>query len=237
MSRLAVVPTLLLVRHGRTPANSEGVLAGHTPGVHLDDVGREQASRAGRRLAGLPITALVTSPLERTVETATLLAQELADSPSLTRDDGFVECGYGSWTGRPLKDLAKEPLWKTVQTQPSAVRFPEGESLPQMYARAVAAVRTWDARIAEEHGPDALWVAVSHGDVIKAIVADAYGMHLDSFQRIMVGPGSLSVIQHTVARPYVAHVNDTGSDLGWLKPPARRRRHKRSSDAVVGGGA
>ncbi|MDQ3628849.1 MAG: MSMEG_4193 family putative phosphomutase [Actinomycetota bacterium] len=231
------MPTLLLVRHGRTPANAEGILAGRTPGVHLDDVGREQASRVGRRLAELPITALVTSPLERAVETAKLLAQELRDPPRLTRDKGFVECSYGTWTGRPLKELAKESLWSTVQSQPSAARFPDGESLTQMYARAVAAVRTWDARIAEEHGSDALWVTVSHGDVIKAIVADAYGMHLDSFQRIMVGPGSLSVIQHTTVRPYVAHVNDTGSDLSWLKPPARRRRRKRSSDAVVGGGA
>lgn len=231
----------MLVRHGRTPANAEGILAGHTPGVTLDDKGREQASRVGRRLAELPIVALVASPLERTVETARLLARELPEPPALTCDDGFVECGYGTWTGRPLKDLAKEPLWKTVQSQPSAVRFPDGESLPDMYARAVAAVRSWDARVAEEQGPDALWVAVSHGDVIKAIVADAYGMHLDSFQRIMVGPGSLSVIRHTAARPYVAHVNDTGSDLSWLKPPARRRRRKRRTDpvvdAVVGGGA
>lgn len=235
------MPTLLLVRHGRTPANAEGILAGHTPGVHLDDVGREQASLVGCRLAALPLAALVSSPLERTVETAGLLAQELTDPPRLTCDDGFVECGYGTWTGRPLKELAKEPLWKAVQSQPSAVQFPEGESLPQMYARAVAAVRTWDASIAREHGPDALWVAVSHGDVIKAIVADAYGMHLDSFQRIVIGPGSLSVIRHTAARPYVAHVNDTGSDLSWLKPPARRRRRKHPADpvvdAVVGGGA
>ena len=235
------MPTLLLVRHGRTPANADGILAGHTPGVHLDEVGREQATQAGHRLAGLPITALVTSPLERTVETARLLTLELTDPPELTCDEGFVECGYGTWTGRALKELAKDPLWRTVQSQPSAARFPEGESLSQMYARAVAAVRTWDARIAEEHGPDALWIAVSHGDVIKAIIADAYGMHLDSFQRIMVGPGSVSVIQHTAVRPYVLHVNDTGSDLSRLKPPARRRRRKSSTDpvvdAVVGGGA
>lgn len=230
------MPTLLLVRHGRTPANADGILAGRTPGVHLDEIGREQASGVGRRLAELPIAALVTSPLERTVETAELLAAQLPHPPVLTREKGLLECGYGSWSGRALKELAKEPLWKTVQSQPSAVRFPDGESLPQMYARAVAAVRTWDARVAEQHGPDALWVAVSHGDVIKAIVADAYGMHLDSFQRILVGPGSVSVIQHTAARPYVVHVNDTGSDLSRLKPPARRRRRKRSTDAAVGGG-
>lgn len=230
------MPTLLLVRHGRTPANAEGVLAGRTPGVHLDDVGREQASRVGHRLGQLPIRELVTSPLERTVETAKLLRLELTDPPVLTREKGIVECGYGTWTGRTLKELAKEPLWKTVQNQPSAVQFPDGESLPQVFARAVSTVRAWDSRIEQEHGPDALWVAVSHGDVIKAIVADAYGLHLDSFQRIMVGPGSVSVIQYTSARPYVVHVNDTGSDLSRLKPAPRRRRGKRSEDAAVGGG-
>lgn len=231
------MPTLILVRHGRTPANAEGILAGRTPGVHLDDVGREQATGAGRRLRELPIKALVTSPLERTVETAKLMAGELTDPPRPVREKGLLECGYGTWTGRRLEELAKESLWKTVQNQPSAVQFPQGESLPQMYARAVSTVRDWDARIADEHGPDAFWVAVSHGDVIKAIVADACGMHLDSFQRIMVGPGSISVIQYTAARPYVVHVNDTGSDLSRLEPPARRRRRKPTTDAAVGGGA
>jgi probable phosphomutase (TIGR03848 family) len=231
------VPTLLLVRHGRTNANATGVLAGRSEGVLLDEVGREQAAAAGARLRGLPISAVVTSPMERTVETAQALVAALGTELPVVRDDRFVECGYGTWTGRPLKELAKEPLWKTVQTHPSAVRFPEGESLPEMYARAVAGVRAWDAQVAAEHGEDALWVAVSHGDVIKSIIADAYGIHLDQFQRIMVAPASISVIHYTPQRPFVAHVNDTGSDLSGLKPRKRRRRRARTSDAAVGGGA
>lgn len=231
------MPTLLLVRHGRTAANAGGVLAGRSEGIHLDDVGREQAVAAGARMGGLPISALVTSPLERTVETAEVLGDTWDLRPDVVPDERFVECGYGSWTGRKLKDLAKEPLWKTVQANPSAVRFPGGESLPEMYARAVAGVREWDRRVAAEHGEDALWVAVSHGDVIKAIIADAYGIHLDQFQRIMVGPASISVIHYTPLRSFVAHVNDTGSDLSGLRPPKRRRRRTRTSDAAVGGGA
>jgi 2,3-bisphosphoglycerate-dependent phosphoglycerate mutase len=231
------VPTLLLVRHGRTAANATGVLAGRAVGVHLDEVGREQAVAAGARLRGLPVKAVVTSPLERTVETAEALVATWDDAPDVVVDERFVECGYGSWTGRALKDLAKEPLWKTVQAHPSAVRFPDGESLPEMYARAVAGVRAWDRRMAEGHGDDALWVAVSHGDVIKAIIADAYGIHLDQFQRIMVGPASVSVIHYTPQRPFVVHVNDTGSDLSGLKPAKRRRRRTPTSDAAVGGGA
>jgi 2,3-bisphosphoglycerate-dependent phosphoglycerate mutase len=118
------VPTLLLVRHGRTAANATGVLAGRSVGVHLDEVGREQAVAAGARLRGLPVKAVVTSPLERTVETAEALVATWDDAPEVVVDERFVECGYGSWTGRALKDLAKEPLWKTVQAHPSAVRFP-----------------------------------------------------------------------------------------------------------------
>lgn len=237
IARLTAVPTLLLVRHGRTQANVSGVLAGRSEGVHLDEIGREQAAAGGVRMRGLPIAAVVTSPLERTVETAEALVAAWDSPAEVVLDERFVECGYGSWTGRALKDLAKEPLWKTVQAHPSAVRFPGGESLPEMSARAVAGVRAWDRKLAAEHGEDALWVLVSHGDVIKAIVADAYGIHLDQFQRIVVGPASVCVIHYTPQRPFVAHVNDTGSDLSGLKPAKRRRRRSRTSDAAVGGGA
>jgi len=231
------VPTLLLVRHGRTAANATGVLAGRADGVVLDEVGRQQAITAGVRLADLPIRIVVSSPLERTMQTAGALVEGWSERPALVSDERLIECGYGSWTGRALKDLAKDPLWKTVQSHPSAVRFPDGESLPEMSARAVSAVRDWNARIGAEHGDDALWVAVSHGDVIKAVVGDAYGLHLDHFQRIVVGPGSVSVIHYTAQRPFVAHVNDTGSDLSGLRPAKRRRRSRRTSDAAVGGGA
>ncbi|MGI8614664.1 MAG: histidine phosphatase family protein [Nocardioidaceae bacterium] len=228
---------VILVRHGRTPANADGVLAGRAPGIHLDEVGRAQADAAGERLAGLPVTRVASSPLERTLETAQAVARRLPGTPGVQREEGLIECGYGAWTGRSLKELAKERLWRTVQAHPSAVRFPEGESLPAMQARAVSAVRSWDALVTAQNGDDALWVAVSHGDVIKAVVADALGLHLDSFQRLVAGPGSLSVIRYTEHRPFVLHVNDTGSDLSGLKPPTRRRRRRRSSDAVVGGGA
>jgi broad specificity phosphatase PhoE len=107
-----------------------------------------------------------------------------------------------------------------------------------MSARAVATVRRWDARVEAEHGADAVWVAVSHGDVIKAILADALGIHLDAFQRIMVDPASLSVVRYTPLRPFVVSMNTVAGDLSSLKPPARKRRSRRaSSDAAVGGGA
>jgi probable phosphomutase (TIGR03848 family) len=232
------MPTLILARHGRTTANASGVLAGRTKGVHLDERGLEQAKAAAGRLVDLALAAVVTSPLERCRETAREIARAQQAPVKVSTERGLVECDYGSWTGRELKTLAKEPLWRTVQAHPSAAVFPDGESMADMSARAVAAVRRWDARVEVEHGPDAIWVAVSHGDVIKSILADALGNHLDTFQRIVVDPASLSVVRYTPLRPFVVSVNTTAGSLAHLKPPSRRRRSRRvSSDAAVGGGA
>ncbi|MDQ1746932.1 MAG: hypothetical protein QOD07_1195 [Frankiaceae bacterium] len=224
--------TVLLVRHGVTDANRGGVLAGWSPGVHLADQGREQAAALAARLAPVPVAAIVSSPLDRCVETAAAIAS--GRDLEVETDDDLGECKYGDWTGQELKKLAKDPLWKVVQAHPSAVTFPGGEALRVTQARAVAAVR----RVNERLGPDATWVAVSHGDVIKALLADAFGLHLDLFQRIQVDPCSLSVVRYTTLRPFVVRVNDLGGAVDDLRPPAKKSRAKRSSsDAVVGGGA
>jgi probable phosphomutase (TIGR03848 family) len=224
--------TLLLVRHGLT-AMTGPVLAGRTPAVHLDERGQKQAAAVAERIAVLPLRAIVTSPLDRCVETAEVIRDAQGEPLELQVDDRIIECGYGDWTGKPLKDLAKDPVWKVVQTQPSAARFPNGEALSEVSARAVAAVRDWDAQL----GDDAIWVACSHGDVIKAILADALGLHLDQFQRIVVDPCSVSVVRYTNTRPYVLRSNDVGADLSPFVPPKKRARRRKSDDAAVGGGA
>ncbi|MGI8888905.1 MAG: histidine phosphatase family protein [Nocardioidaceae bacterium] len=229
--------TVLLVRHGRSTANGGGVLAGRSAGVFLDEVGHDQAAQTGIRIAPLPLRALVSSPLERCQQTAEAIAGARKVSVDVTDDERFTECAYGDWTGQELKKLAKDPLWKVVQGHPSAAAFPAGESLRDMQSRALSAVRDWDRRISDEHGPEAIWVAVSHGDVIKAILADALGTHLDNFQRIVVDPASVSAITYTPLRPFVVRYNEHG-DLSALIPPRRaRRRKKLSGDAAVGGGA
>lgn len=225
--------TLILLRHGRSSANTAGVLAGRTAGVALDDHGQAQAANLTTRLAPLPLAGVVSSPLLRCKQTVAGLSEQRG--MEIAFDDRFAEVDYGEWTGRELRKLGKEPLWKVVQAHPSAAVFPGGEGLAGMQARAVAAVREWDAKVVAEHGPQALWVACSHGDVIKAVLADALGMHLDGFQRIVADPCSISVISYTETRPFVLRVNDTGGDLSALVPPKRRRRKQPSSDAPVGG--
>lgn len=225
--------TVLLVRHGLT-AMTGPVLAGWTAGLALDERGRAQADAVAARLAPLPLTAVVASPLDRCQQTAAAIAA--GRDLELATDDRLGECRYGDWTGQEIKKLAKDPLWRAVQVHPSVVRFPgpEGEPLRETQARAVAAVRDWNDRL----GPDATWLACSHGDVIKAVVADALGMHLDLFQRIVVDPCSITVLRYTELRPFVLRLNDTGGSVESLLPPkGRRRRRRPSSDAAVGGGA
>jgi probable phosphomutase (TIGR03848 family) len=232
------VTTVLLIRHGRTTANGAGVLAGWTEGVGLDDAGRGQVQALAERLAALPIAAMVTSPLQRCQETADLL---LAGRDGVPRevDERVGEVHYGEWSGRELKKLAKDPLWRVVQSHPSAMTFPgsDGEAMRDMQTRGVAAVREWNARL----GDDAVYAVISHGDVIKAVLADALGLHLDQFQRIVVDPASVSIVTYTPLRPFVVRLNDSGGDLAFLAPRKGRRRKRpqaeAASDAAVGGGA
>ena len=251
------VTTVILLRHGRSTANTSGVLAGRTPGIHLDDTGRSQAAGIADRLADVPIDRIVTSPLERCRQTLAPLAA--AKGLSVEVDDRLAEVDYGDWAGRPLRELATEPLWRTVQHHASATVFPGGESLAAVSARAVQAVRALvvpppgepappvppdgsegpdateaDAPDGAAKGPIARTVLIcSHGDVIKALLADALGLHLDSFQRIVVAPASLSVIRYTPLRPFVERINDTGEQrsLGSHPLPRLRREDPPPEDA------
>ncbi len=223
--------TVILVRHGRTTANATGILAGRTAGVRLDRVGREQAERTAQRLSDVPLVGIVSSPLERCRQTASLILGLQPGSPATPLEKGITECDYGQWQGRPLSELSQEPLWSVVQSQPSAAVFPGGESLAAMQSRAVAAIRRHDAIFQEQYGPGAVWVAVSHGDIIKSIIADALGMHLDLFQRIGVNPASVSIVRYGTNRPEVISTNTDSGDLSWLRTVSL------AGDAPVGGGA
>ncbi|WP_406230089.1 histidine phosphatase family protein [Nocardia sp. NBC_01009] len=206
--------TVILLRHGVSTSNTARTLAGRSQGVDLTERGNEQARALAARLAALPIEHIVHSPLLRCQRTVAPLAEKLDLEPEY--DDRLIEVDYGDWTGKLLADLLTEPLWKVVQQHASGAVFPGGEGLAQVQARAVAAIRELDRKFAEQHGHDVLWVACSHGDVIKSVLADAFGIHLDGFQRIVVEPASISVVRYTPTAPYVWRVNDTGTDLSAL---------------------
>jgi probable phosphomutase (TIGR03848 family) len=225
------VTVVLLVRHGLT-AGTGHVLTGRTPGIPLDDRGREQAAVLAARLAEVRLDAIVTSPLERCRQTAEAIAAAHDGEPlPVKEDEQFAEVNYGDWTGQPLKRLAKDPMWRVVQAHPSAVRFPgeDAESLLEVQHRAVRAVREWNARL----GKDAVYLVCSHGDVIKSVIADSLGLHLDLSQRIQVDPCSLSVIRYTPLRPFLVRMNDTGRTAAGLA----NGQQPRQGDAAIGGGA
>jgi probable phosphoglycerate mutase len=247
------VTTVLLVRHGLTASTGQ-LLTGWTPGVGLDERGHAQAKALGERIAPVPLDAIVCSPLDRCRQTVDgivaaragrggALPGKVPDKapgkvPDPVIDAAVGECRYGDWTGKPLKELEKDPLWPVVQAHPSAVRFPGagGESMPDMQHRAVAAIRAWNERL----GKDATYLVCSHGDVIKAIVCDALGLHLDQCQRVVADPCSLTVIRYTPLRPFLLRLNDTGGGVDDLLPrpaPPGEDGTRGESDAVIGGGA
>jgi len=203
---------ILLVRHGETPTTGT-VLPGRAPGLHLSERGRAQADAAAGRLAGLPVEAVYSSPLERARETAAPTAARTGRP--VTEEAGLLECDFGDWTGAALAGLAALPEWQTVQHNPSAFRFPNGEGFSGMQARMVATLD--DLRAAHRGG---VVICFSHADPIKAAVAHALGTHLDLFQRIMISPASVSVISYTDGQaPAVLTVNSTSEPLSGLRSP------------------
>jgi len=205
-------PTVvLLVRHGQTPTTGK-LLPGRAAGLHLADVGIEQAQRAAERISALTkVDAVYASPLERARETAAPIAA--ARGLKVRIDKGLLECDFGDWTGAELKNLMKLPEWNTVQRAPSTFTFPGGESFTAMQNRIVGAID----RLRAAH-PGGTIVCVSHADPIKAAVAHAMGTHIDLFQRIVIGTCSVSAIAYGMGAPVVLTVNSTGGSLAELRP-------------------
>jgi len=198
------------VRHGTT-ATTGKVLPGRARGLHLSDKGQAEAEKAGEGLAGLPVSAVYASPLERTRETASAISRHVGKP--VVVDRGLIECDFGSWTGESLARLRKLPEWQTVQRWPSTFRFPGGESFIELQARLSDAVE----RICKAH-PGQVVVAVSHADCIKAVVATALGVPLDLFQRIVVSPCSISTVAYSSSGPAVLAMGSQGVPAGLPTP-------------------
>ena len=191
--------TFFFVRHGVT-SHTGNRLSGWLPDIHLSDEGRAQAEAVASALAKVPLKAVYSSPIDRTLETARIVAAPHDLNVRTRRNLGEVE--YGTWTNRSLKTLARTKLWSTVQRFPSGARFPDGETLRETQARALEELE----KIREEHPKQAVCI-VSHADVIRLVTAHYLGMHIDLFQRLMISPASYSVVSVGELGPVVQSVN------------------------------
>ena len=222
---------VILVRHAHSTANGSGILAGRTEGVHLSALGKVQAKKLSTRLGEIPLKALRSSPLVRCQETIDPWIKYRQKSisyskPSLVFDEDLAEVDYGLWSGKKLRSLSRDPLWKTIQSTPSQVTFPEGEGLLAMQERSMRSLHAALSQRGKGHV-----LLVSHGDVLKSIVASALNMHLDEFQRIVIDPASISILDFSGEKTRVLLLNDSRSRLD---PNTFLKREKM---AQVGGGA
>lgn len=212
---------VVLIRHAHSQANAKGILSGRILGVHLSAVGVEQSHTLTSRLGKTKISALRISPMERCNETISPWWESIGKSCNrnveLSIDNNLTEVDYGRWSGKKLSALSKLKQWKTVQNKPSAMYFPLGEGLAQMQERAMRSV--YESLNTKKSAV----ILVSHGDVIKSIIASTLGMHLDNFQRIVIDPASISVIDFSSSIPRLLLLNDSQSQLeGLLNAPVRK---------------
>lgn len=211
---------IYLLRHAHSEANAAGILAGRTAGIALSPIGTRQARAITSKLAAIDFSAVYHSPIERCKETIAPLVKELGKRARPI--DEFIEMDYGDWTGRKLKELSKEPLWREIKRQPSAVRFPKGESFRSAQRRIMRGL----SEISRRH-PKGNVLVVSHGDIIKIAIQKALGGELDKFQRIVIDPASLSVIDWKERAVFSINQNILGT----------RATQRLKARRVIGGGS
>ena len=216
---------VVLVRHAHSQANAAGILSGRRPNIALSEKGRTQAQELAIRLGELKVKELRVSPLQRCIET---IDPWVSTKSRIRRieDHGITEVDYGKWSGRTLRSLSREKLWKIVQENPSRVFFPDGEGIANMQARAIESMH-----LALSSTDTGAVVMVSHGDVIKALVAANLGMRLDDFQRIIIDPASVTVFDFSSKTPRLLLLNDSHSNIGDLGITSTKKR------LLVGGGS
>ena len=221
---------LVLIRHAHSEANAAGILSGRLPNVHLSEKGIKQAADLSQRLGSFPVAQLRISPMERCFETVQpwindfLVPRNKNFAPEI--DHNISEVDYGAWSGKKLSVLSKNKLWRTVQESPSRMYFPSGEGIGQMQARAMQTVHEMAGLKKKGSG-----VLVSHGDVIKAIVASALGIHLDEFQRVVIDPASITVVEYSGIKPRILLLNDTRGYVSDLLQAPKRSKN------LLGGGS
>ena len=217
---------IVLIRHAHSQANARGILAGRMEGISLSEKGQAQAVGLVERLGNASISQIRTSPMERCLATMEPWLAQTSQRTKSVIDEDLSEVDYGLWSGKKLTSLYRHKLWKTVQERPSAMYFPEGEGLASMQLRAMRAV----TRAVESPGKGNR-ILVSHGDVIKSIVAATLGMHLDQFQKIVIDPASISILDFSGHNGRVLLLNDSQSSIAEIVNSGLAKR------ALIGGGS
>ncbi|ASY22586.1 probable phosphoglycerate mutase [Candidatus Planktophila versatilis] len=219
---------IILLRHAHSIANESGILAGQLPGISLSKKGSQQAIDLVDRIGKVSFDSIRMSPMQRCQETLAPWL-ESAHSNGLKRfilDEKLIEMNYGSWSGKKLNSLAKQPLWKIIQKTPSKVEFPQGERMTAMQKRAVASVE--EAVLEKSKGTH---LFVSHGDVIKAMVASLLKMKLDNFQSLVIDPASITMLEYDGDSARLILFNDNITHLEGSLSGARPKK------MLLGGGA
>ena len=217
---------VLLIRHAHSQANEKSLLSGQLPGVFLSAYGEEQANALSKRLGDIRVKAIHVSPLERCQQTIAPWLRDFAITTQVATVPDLIEVDYGTWSGKKLRTLSREPLWKTIQTKPSKAVFPAGESMKDMNLRTSKAL----ASLVKATG-NGVSILVSHGDVIKSLVTHALGLHLDELQRFVIDPASISILDFSVPKPRLLLMNDSTSAVGDLVKAKHAKR------LLVGGGS
>jgi len=221
------VPKIYLVRHGRTPANEKGILAGRTKGIFLDDTGIKQAEAVAKSLSQIRFKKIIVSPMERCQQTTKIIITGMDKTPKPVIESGINECDYGDWSNKKLSSLRSKPLWKTIQEKTSLVQFPNGEKMNQMLTRVKNAIFEHALKLKSDEN----LLVVSHGDPIRSFIADCLGIHLDNFQRITIDPCSVSVVIISNDNVQVVSVNNS------IKVDQISKKKNKRIGSVLGGGA
>ena len=222
------VAKIVLLRHAHSTANNSGVLSGQLPGISLSKEGKRQAEGLINRIGPTSFDSIRVSPMQRCEETIRpwIESQNARDISRYLIDDGLIEVDYGKWSGRKLSSLSRDPLWKVIQSSPSKVKFPEGERISSMQKRALVSIHQ-----AFSESKNGSHLFVSHGDVIKAIVAGLLGLKLDQFQSLVIDPSSLTILDFDGEKSRLVVFNDTHSDISQKVSQKKRAR------VLLGGGA
>jgi len=219
---------LVFLRHAHSTANEAGVLSGRLEGVSLSKQGQAQAQGLVERIGPVTFAQVRVSPLLRCEQTIRPWLESTYSSnvESYALDDGLNEVDYGTWSGRKLKSLQRERMWKQIQGTPSKVTFPKGESIKSAQKRALASVFK-----AHENDRKANLLFISHGDIIKVTIAALLKMKLDNFQQLVVDPASISILEYDGMSTRLITFNDTSGRVTDTLIAEKR------STSLIGGGA